>query len=161
MPARPLKPHRIRASKGACIQDFSALFGLGGEDQRADFKLVYFHNTARDVIDRTNEAGIGFVNYDWRAIDGVELQARLDTGRFFLNLGAARILTHKVCDAGRAALIAFRSSVNNPPNCFKYGFGNSFSKARAIPTQTLNLTLVWSRNVEVWVNVKPLWLFYP
>ena len=138
---RPLKPERIRAWEGAYIQDFSALFGLGGEDQRADFKLVYFHNTVRDVIDRTNEAGVGFVNYDKQIIDGVELQARLDTGRFFLNLGATRILTHKVCDESRAALIAFGSSVNNPSDCFKYGFGNSFSQARAIPTQTLNLTL--------------------
>ena len=138
---RPLKPERIRAWEGAYIQDFSALFGLGGEDQRADFKLVYFHNTVRDVIDRTNEAGVGFVNYDKQIIDGVELQARLDTGRFFLSLGATRILTHEVCDESRAALIAFGSSVNNPPDCFKYGFGNSFSQARAIPTQTLNLTL--------------------
>ena len=138
---RPLKPERIRAWEGAYIQDFSALFGLGGEDQRADFKLVYFHNTIRDVIDRTNEAGVGFVNYDKQIIDGVELQARLDTGRFFLNLGATRILTHEVCDESRAALIAFGSSVNNPSDCFKYGFGNSFSQARAIPTQTLNLTL--------------------
>ena len=138
---RPLKPERIRAWEGAYIQDFSALLGLGGEGQRADFKLVYFHNTIRDVIDRTNEAGVGFVNYDRQVIDGVELQARLDTGRFFLNLGATRILTHKVCDESRAALIAFGSSVNNPSDCFKYGFGNSFSQARAIPTQTLNLTL--------------------
>ena len=83
-PARPLKPERIRAWEGACIQDFSALFGPGGEDQRADFKLVYFHNTVRDVIDRANETGAGFVNYDRQAIDGVELQARLDPGRFFL-----------------------------------------------------------------------------
>ena len=45
----------------------------------------------RDVINLTNEAGIGFVNYDRQTIDGVELQARLDTGRFFLNLGAAII----------------------------------------------------------------------
>ena len=138
---RPLKPERIRAWEGAYIQDFSALFGFEGEGQRADFKLVYFHNTVRDVIDRTNEAGVGFVNYDKQVIDGVELQLRLDTGRFFLNLGATRILTHKLCDASRAALIAFRSSVNNPPDCFKYGFGNSFLQARAIPTQTFNLTL--------------------
>ena len=138
---RPLKPERIRAWEGAYIQDFSALFGFENEDQRADFKLVYFHNTVRDVIDRTNEAGVGFVNYDKQVIDGVELQLRLDTGRFFLSLGATRILTHRVCDASRAAVIAFRSSVNNPPDCFKYGFGNSFLQARAIPTQTLNLTL--------------------
>lgn len=138
---RPLKPERIRAWEGAYIQDFSALFGFEGEGQRADFKLVYFHNTVRDVIDRPNEAGVGFINYDKQVIDGVELQLRLDTGRFFLNLGATRILTHKLCDASRAALIAFQSFVNNPPDCFKYGFGNSFLQARAIPTQTFNLTL--------------------
>ena len=137
---RPLKPERIRAWEGAYIQDFSALFGLGGEDQRADFKLVYFHNTVRDVIDRTNEAGVGVVNYDKQVIDGVELQARLDTGRFFLTLGATRILTHKICDASRAAVLTFREYLN-APDCFKYGFGNSFLQARAIPTQTLNLTL--------------------
>ena len=137
---RPLKPERIRAWEGAYIQDFSALFGLGGEDQRADFKLVYFHNTVRDVIDRTNEAGVGFVNYDRQVIDGVELQARLDTGRFFLTLGATRILTHKLCDESRAAVLTFREYLN-APDCFKYGFGNSFLQARAIPTQTFNLTL--------------------
>ena len=139
---RPLKPERIRAWEGAYIQDFSALFGFEGEDQRADFKLVYFHNTVRDVIDRTNEAGVGFVNYDRQVIDGVELQARLDTGRFFLNLGTTRILTHKLCDASRAAVLDFREYLNAPaPDCFKYGFGRSFYLARAIPTQTLNLTL--------------------
>ena len=153
---RPLKPERIRAWEGAYIQDFSALFGFEHEGQRADFKLAYFHNTIRDVIDRTNEAGVGFVNYDKQVIDGVELQARLDTGRFFLNLGATRILTHKVCDESRAALIAFGSSVNNPPDCFKYGFGNSFSQARAIPTQTLNLTLggrFFERRLELGTRV--------
>ena len=137
---RSLKPERIRAWEGAYIQDFSALFGLGGEDQRADFKLVYFHNTVRDVIDRGGVAGLQFVNFDRQVIDGVELQARLDTGRFFLNLGAARILTHKVCDESAAAVATF-SSIADAPDCFKYGFGGSFSQVRAIPTQTLNLTL--------------------
>ena len=134
----PLKPERIRAWEGAYIQDFSALFGLGGEGQRADFKLVYFHNTVRDVIDRS---GFIFVNYDQQIIDGVELQARLDTGRFFLNLGATRILNNKVIDESAAAVREFTLSAPAAPgsNARNHGFGHL--QAQGIPPQTVNLTL--------------------
>ena len=144
---RPLKPERIRAWEGAYIQDFSALFGLGGEGQRADFKLVYFHNTVRDVIDRTTFViPTIFVNLDKQVIDGVELQARLDTGRFFLNLGATRILNNTVCDASTAAVVDFRArlypgAARYPGDCVNQGFIESYLLTQAIPTQTLNLTL--------------------
>ena len=133
---RPLKPERIRAWEGAYIQDFSALFGLGGEDQRADFKLVYFHNTVRDVIDRDSSI---FVNYDRQIIDGVELQARLDTGRFFLNLGATRILNNKVIDESVAAQAEFIGTTFGDGNARNHGFGQL--KAQGIPPRTVNLTL--------------------
>ena len=136
---RPLKPERIRSWEGAYIQDFSALFGLGGEDQRADFKLVYFHNTVRDVIDRD---GFIFANYDQQIIDGVELQARLDTGRFFLTLGAARILNNKVIDESAAAVGEFNAaqqSVASGSNARTHGFGQL--KNQGIPPLTVNLTL--------------------
>ena len=136
---QPLKPERIRAWEGAYIQDFSALFGLGGEDQRADFKLVYFHNTVRDVIDRD---GFIFANYDQQIIDGVELQARLDTGRFFLTLGAAHILNNKVIDESAAAereFIAVQQSVASGSNARTHGFGQL--QNQGIPPLTVNLTL--------------------
>ena len=133
---RPLKPERIRAWEGAYIQDFSALFGLGGEGQRADFKLVYFHNTVKDVIDRY---GFIFANYDRQIIDGVELQARLDTGRFFLNLGAARILNNKVIDESAAAQAEFDRDTFGDGNARKHGFGQL--DAQGIPPQTVHLTL--------------------
>ena len=144
---RPLKPERIRAWEGAYIQDFSALFGFEGEGQRADFKLVYFHNTVRDVIDRTTLfPPTQFVNLDKQVIDGVELQARLDTGRFFLNLGATRILNNTVCDASTAAVLDFRAllypgAARYPGDCVNQGFRESYLLTQAIPTQTLNLTL--------------------
>ena len=144
---RPLKPERIRAWEAAYIQDFSALFGLLGEGQRADFKLVYFHNTVKDVIDRTTFIPpTKFVNLDKQVIDGVELQARLDTGRFFLNLGATRILNNTVCDESTAATLDFRArlypgNARSPGDCVNQGFVESYLLTQAIPTQTLNLTL--------------------
>ena len=137
--ARPLKPERMRSWEGAYIQDFSALFGLGGEGQRADFKLVYFHNTIRDVIDREGSPA-RFTNLDKQVIDGVELQARLDTGRFFLNLGATRILTHEVCDESTAAQYHQGTGLY-PDDCVNDGFIGGYLQTQAIPAQTLNLTL--------------------
>ena len=135
---RPLKPERIHAWEGAYIQDFSALFGFEDENQRADFKLVYFHNTVRDVIDRY---GFSFANYDQQITDGVELQARLDMGRFFLNLGATRILNNKVIDESAAAVREFTLSAPAAPgsNARNHGFGHL--KAQGIPPKTVNLTL--------------------
>ena len=137
--ARPLKPERMRSWEGAYIQDFSALFGLLGEGQRADFKLVYFHNTVRDVIDR-NGSPSRFTNLDKQVIDGVELQARLDTGRFFLTLGTTRILTHEVCDESTAAQYDQGTGLY-PDDCVNDGFIGGYLQTQAIPTQTLNLTL--------------------
>ena len=132
---RPLKPERIRAWEGAYIQDFSALFGLGGEGQRADFKLVYFHNTVKDVIDRD---GFIFANYDRQIIDGVELQARLDTGRFFLTLGVARILNNKVIDESAAAQEEL-DDIFGDGNARNHGFDQL--GAQGIPPRTVHLTL--------------------
>ena len=137
--ARPLKPERMRSWEGAYIQDFSALFGLVGEDQRADFKLVYFHNTVRDVIDREGFP-FRFTNLDKQVIDGVELQARLDTGRFFLNLGATRILTHEVCDESSAAQYHQGTGLY-PDDCVDGGFMQGYLLTQVTPAQTLNLTL--------------------
>ena len=138
-----LKPERIRSVEAAYIQDFSPLFGLGGNDQRADFKLVYFRNTVDDIIDSSSVDFGVFDNFDRQVIDGVELQARLDTGRFFFDLGAARILSNKVIDESTAALESFRNQRTVPytdNNANNFGFGGSLL-TQAIPAQTLTLTL--------------------
>ena len=138
-----LKPERIRSVEAAYIQDFSPLFGLGGNDQRADFKLVYFRNTVDDIIDSSSVDPGVFDNFDRQVIDGVELQARLDTGRFFFDLGAARILSNRVIDESTAALESFRNQLTVPytdNNANNFGFGGSLL-TQAIPAQTLTLTL--------------------
>ena len=137
-----LKPERIRSVEAAYIQDFSPLFGLGGNHQRADFKLVYFRNTVDDIIDISSiDPGV-FDNLDRQVIDGVELQARLDTGRFFFDLGAARILSNRVIDESTAAVESFQNQRDVPytdNNATNFGFGNLLNQA--IPAQTLTLTL--------------------
>ena len=134
-----LKPERIRSVEAAYIQNFSPLFGLGGNDQRADFKLVYFRNTVDDIIDNSSTDASVFDNLDRQVIDGVELQARLDTGRFFFDLGAARILSNRVIDESTTALESFRKRIPNDSNATNFGFGNLLTQA--IPAQTLTLTL--------------------
>ena len=73
-------------------------------------------------------------------IAGIELQARFDTGRFFFDLGATHILTHKVCDESTAALYDQTSSLY-PKDCVNDGFIGGYLQTQAIPTETINLTL--------------------
>lgn len=136
--AQPLKPERIQSYEVAYIQDFSRLFGLDG-DQRADFKLVYFHNTVNDVIER--DTALRFTNLDKQVIDGVELQARIDIGGFFFDLGAARIITNQVCDESTAAVLDYLTNASVPDDCVDYGFVGGYLLTQTIPTQSVNLTL--------------------
>ena len=136
--AQPLEPERIQSYEVAYIQDFSRLFGLDG-DQRADFKLVYFHNTVNNVIERGDN--LRFFNLDRQVIDGLELQARIDTGEFFFDFGAARILTNETCDESRAAVLDFNAPNIDVPDCINFGFLGGYLLTQAIPTQTVNATL--------------------
>src|SRR3546814_2112906 len=47
-----LKPERIHSWEAAFIQDLRPLFNLYDEDQHADLKLTWYHNTTHDVIER-------------------------------------------------------------------------------------------------------------
>ena len=138
--AQPVKPERMRSWEAAYIHNFASLFDFE-EDQHADFKLVYFHNTTKDVVDRDNQRGLTrFINLDRQVIAGIELQARFDTGRFFFELGATHILTHKVCDESTAALYDQTSGLY-PKDCVNDGFIGGYLQTQAIPTETINLTL--------------------
>ena len=92
------------------------------------------------MIDRGDSS---FANYDRQVINSVELQARLDTSRFFLNLGAARIFTNQIYDGSRAAQPGLGTNTRaDIPDCFNHGFGNgAYLLTQGLPTQTLNLTL--------------------
>ena len=135
-PLRDLKPERIRSWEAAWIQDLRPLFRLG-EGQHADLKLTWFHNTTRDVIERST--GLMFSNVDKQVIAGFELQARYDNGSFFTDLSASHMTTNKVCDESVAVLMdPLRGRV---PDCVKYGFLTGFLLTQATPESTVNWTV--------------------
>lgn len=135
-PLRDLKPERIRSWEAAWIQDLRPLFRLG-EGQHADLKLTWFHNTTRDVIERSTN--LMFSNIDKQVIAGFELQARYDNGRFFTDISASHMTTNKVCDESVAVLLdPVRGRV---PDCVKYGFLSGFLLTQATPESTVNWTV--------------------
>ncbi|MET1756511.1 TonB-dependent receptor [Novosphingobium sp. RD2P27] len=135
-PLEDLKPERVQSWELAWIQDLRPLFRLGGEDQHADLKLSWYHNTTRNVIERDNQ--LMFTNIDRQVIAGFELQARFDNGRFFADLGAAHMTKNEVCDESVAVLAD--PSQGRVPDCVKYGFVRSYLLTQATPETSVNLT---------------------
>ena len=136
-PLANLKPERMRSWETAFIQDLRPLLGLGGEDQHADIKLTWYHNTTRNVIERSTN--LMFTNLDKQVIAGFELQARFDNGRFFTDISAGHMTTNKACDESIAALLD--PSRGRVPNCVKYGFLAGFLLTQATPEDTVNWTV--------------------
>lgn len=148
-PLEDLKPERMKSWEAAFIQDFRPLLGLTGDDQRADIKLTWYHNTTRDVIERTNN--LLFSNIDKQTIAGFELQARLDTGGFFTDISAGHMTKNQVCDESVAVTL---DPVRGwrVPNCVKYGFVSSFLLTQATPETNVNWTVggrFFERRLEV------------
>ena len=136
-PLEDLKPERIHSWEAAFIQDLRPLFKLTGENQHADLKLTWYHNTTHDVIERSTH--LQFSNMDKQVIAGFELQARYDDGGFFTDLSLGHMTTNKVCDESRAATID--PSRGRVPDCVKYGFLSSFLLTQAIPEDSVNWTV--------------------
>ena len=146
-PVRDLKPERIRSWEAAWIQDLRPLFRLG-EGQHADLKLTWFHNTTRDVIERSTN--LMFSNLDKQVIAGFELQARYDNGRFFTDISASHMTTNRVCDESVAVLKD--PARGRVPDCVKYGFISGFLLTQATPEDTVNWTVggrFFDRRLEV------------
>jgi hemoglobin/transferrin/lactoferrin receptor protein len=136
-PRANLKPERMRSWETAFIQDLRPLLGLGGEDQHADLKLTWYHNTTRNVIER--DTNLMFTNLDRQVIAGFELQARFDNGRFFTDVSAGHMTTNKACDETIATRLD--PSRGRVPNCVKYGFLAGFLLTQATPEDTVNWTV--------------------
>jgi hemoglobin/transferrin/lactoferrin receptor protein len=146
-PLRDLKPERIRSWEAAWIQDLRPLLRLG-EGQHADLKLTWFHNTTRDVIERSTN--LMFSNIDKQVVAGFELQARFDNGSFFTDLSASHMTTNKVCDESVATQLD--PSRGRVPDCVKYGFLSGFLLTQATPEETVNWTVggrFFDRRLEV------------
>ncbi|RIV82250.1 TonB-dependent receptor [Aurantiacibacter xanthus] len=132
-PLETLQPEHIYSWEAAYVQDLRDFFGLGA-GQHADLKLTWYRNTTRDVIERSTQ--LMFFNLEKQVIEGLELQARFDNGRFFTEIGAAHMLRNSACDASFAILKD--PSRGRVPDCVKYGFVSSYLLTQATPEDTIN-----------------------
>lgn len=147
-PLVDLKPERISSWEAAFIQDLRPLFNLRGDGQHADIKLTWYHNTTKNIIERTNN--LMFSNLDKQVIAGFELQARYDNGSFFTELSAGHMTTNKACDESVAATLD--PSRGRAPDCVKYGFLAGFLLTQATPEDSVNWAVggrFFDRRLEV------------
>ena len=90
--------------------------------RQGDLRLTYYSNKIKNQIDTSNMDG-GMIQYDKAVSKGVELQSRLDSGRFFASFGGTYRLKHMVCDKGIA--FKFDYYLQRVPECLEGGFGLS------------------------------------
>lgn len=136
-PNQDLKPEHIRSWEAAYVQDLRNLFGLRGADQHADLKFTWYRNTTRNIIERDTQ--LLFFNLGKQIIEGLELQARFDNGRFFTDIGAAHMTRNKACDADFA--IRLDPGKGRVPDCVNYGFVASYLLTQATPKDQINWTV--------------------
>lgn len=90
--------------------------------RQGDLRLTYYSNKIKNQIDTSNMDG-GMIQYDKAVSKGLELQSRLDSGRFFASFGGTYRLKHMVCDKGIA--FKFDYYYRRVPECLEGGFGLS------------------------------------
>ncbi|MEG3092160.1 TonB-dependent receptor [Sphingomonas sp. PB1R3] len=136
-PGVPLRPEHARLYEVGLVRDLRSLLHLTQADQRADLKLTFYRNHITDVVERSTN--LQFSNVQEQTIAGIEAEARIDTGGFYTQLGAAFMTTNRVCDESAAALADRKTG--SIPNCVKYGFPDGFLLTQATPEQTVNWTM--------------------
>lgn len=114
------------------------LTGLLPQMRQADIRLNYFHNTIRDAIDRNFDYNI--IQFERKLISGIELQSRLDSGRWFGSFGATYRLKNEVCDADYAGTLDPYFGTRYA-SCVTAGFPNSFMRTSLQPEYSLNLDI--------------------
>ena len=90
--------------------------------RQGDIRLTYYSNKIKNQIDTASSDG-RMIQYDRAISKGIELQSRLDNGRFFASLGGTYRLKHMVCDKGTA--FKFDYYYQRVPECLEGGFGLS------------------------------------
>ena len=90
--------------------------------RQGDLRLTYYSNKIKNQIDTSNMDG-GMIQYDRAVSKGVELQSRLDSGRFFASFGGTYRLKHAVCD--KQIAFKFDYYLQRVPECLEGGFGLS------------------------------------
>jgi len=136
-PLAQLQPEHAKLYEVGLVRDLRSLLHLNREDQRADIKLTFYRNHISNVVERSTN--LQFSNIREQTIAGIEAEARIDTGGFYTQLGAAFMTTNQVCDESAAALADKKNG--SVPNCVKYGFPDGFLLTQATPEQTVNWTM--------------------
>ena len=90
--------------------------------RQGDIRLTYYSNKIKNQIDTASSDG-RMIQYDRAISKGIELQSRLDNGRFFASLSGTYRLKHMVCDKGTA--FKFDYYYQRVPECLEGGFGLS------------------------------------
>ena len=91
------KPERGKNFEVGYIHDLTGLFP---KMRKADFRINYFRNTTKNIIDRNDQ--LEFEQFDKQIRTGAELSARFDTGKVYGSLGVIRTIRNDVCDEGAA-----------------------------------------------------------
>ena len=89
--------------------------------RQGDLRLTYYSNKIKNQIDTASSDG-RMIQYDRAISKGIELQSRLDNGRFFASFGGTYRLKHMVCDKGTA--FKFDYYYQRVPECLEGGVGH-------------------------------------
>ena len=100
-----------------------------------DVRLTYYNNTIKNAIDITENKNL--TQYDKKQSAGIELQSRLDSGRWFAAFGANYRLRQRVCDKTTAWNYDIYN--NRIPECIDGGFGATRFYQTMQPKYSLNL----------------------
>ncbi|KXU38491.1 receptor [Ventosimonas gracilis] len=100
-----------------------------------DFRINYFNSTIRDYMDR--DYNFNIVHFDKKKLSGIEVQTRIDSGRYFAGFGGSYRLEQKMCDKDYASFID--PIYNRTPACVDGGFPGTFAHTSLQPKYSLDL----------------------
>lgn len=103
----------------------------------ADARISYYNTEIKDFIDRT--AYMDTIQFDKKKTQGIELQSRFDSGRFFGGLGGTYRLKQEICDKDFAS--SMDPFYNRIPTCMEGGFPGSYSGMSLQPKYSINMEL--------------------
>ena len=100
-----------------------------------DVRLTYYNNTIKNAIDISENKNL--LQYDKKQSTGIELQSRIDSGKWFAAVGANYRLRQRVCDKTTAWNYDIYN--NRIPECIDGGFGATRFYQTMQPKYSLNL----------------------
>ena len=100
-------------------------------------RLTYYNNTIKNAIDITENKNL--TQYDKKQSAGIELQSRLDSGRWFAAFGANYRLRQRVCD--KTTAWNYDVYNNRIPECIDGGFGATRFYQTMQPKYSINLDI--------------------